>query len=642
MKEFDDIDQHSIYFIFIGEKLPSYAIASLKLAVTHSGVRVRLISNRSTAWQVKKIDLDLILIEDFYDSSKFKKASSKLTSSTHFRGGFWSKSLERFFVLSQFIEKFGVSKILHAELDQLLFGVDKMIEALDKSGFHGLFIPFQSPELCVASIVYINDTSSLDSLLDEAVNGDAFPNEMALIARWAQRNITKVYALPTLATSKLESCKVVGSNIRLINHEVLGGYVDAAQLGQWVGGIDPRNVPISQKPSTKFVDPPAPWLLNQDQLSSIEFRIENENKSLLVGGTTTFCRIYNLHLHAKSHSRLTSQKAMTSFFKSANSTKKESHVSMRWVQLISFIELAVSTLVVNPSKFKSEILWRMNSILKRRPSSAPFVSGDFFRNLSDFVWEDNKKNINLSRIKSGDFIFSQSELLEELKSEVLSKINCKVNLILGNSDLNHTQKNLSDISRLNVFKVYAQNMSESVDGCSPLPIGIENAWRAKNGMIKFKDSKKSTTEDRINGILWGFNVGTNPNSRLRAAGLLYKSPLAHKLENVSPKEHQIQLSRFKFVASPPGNGLDTHRTWEAMYFKCVPIVLRSFMTDYYEQMGLPIWVIDDYSELLEIDENVLAEKYNKLKHKFLSNELWSNEWIIKVNQTRIESIREGN
>lgn len=56
------------------------------------------------------------------------------------------------------------------------------------------------------------------------------------------------------------------------------------------------------------------------------------------------------------------------------------------------------------------------------------------------------------------------------------------------------------------------------------------------------------------------------------------------------------MAAHPFVASPPGNGLQSHRTWEALVAGRVPVVLRTSgpMDDLY--MGLPVLLVDGWSE----------------------------------------------
>ena len=50
------------------------------------------------------------------------------------------------------------------------------------------------------------------------------------------------------------------------------------------------------------------------------------------------------------------------------------------------------------------------------------------------------------------------------------------------------------------------------------------------------------------------------------------------------------------------------------------------MTEYYEQIGLPIWVIDSYSDLAKFGEAELLEKFKVLSKKFESEALTIKYW----------------
>ena len=56
-------------------------------------------------------------------------------------------------------------------------------------------------------------------------------------------------------------------------------------------------------------------------------------------------------------------------------------------------------------------------------------------------------------------------------------------------------------------------------------------------------------------------------------------------------------SRYAFVVSPHGNGLDCHRTWEALAMGCIPIVKRSSLDRLYD--GLPVLIVSAWSDLNE-------------------------------------------
>ena len=77
-----------------------------------------------------------------------------------------------------------------------------------------------------------------------------------------------------------------------------------------------------------------------------------------------------------------------------------------------------------------------------------------------------------------------------------------------------------------------------------------------------------------------------------------------------------------FVLSPQGNGLDCHRTWEALCLGCIPILKTSGLDPLFE--GLPVWIVSAWSEVTR--ENMVS-KINELKGKdFQIERLSLNFW----------------
>jgi hypothetical protein len=56
-----------------------------------------------------------------------------------------------------------------------------------------------------------------------------------------------------------------------------------------------------------------------------------------------------------------------------------------------------------------------------------------------------------------------------------------------------------------------------------------------------------------------------------------------------------EKTRYAFVVSPHGNGLDCHRTWESLVLGNIVIVKRSSLDSLYE--GLPVVIVDDWAEI---------------------------------------------
>jgi hypothetical protein len=58
-----------------------------------------------------------------------------------------------------------------------------------------------------------------------------------------------------------------------------------------------------------------------------------------------------------------------------------------------------------------------------------------------------------------------------------------------------------------------------------------------------------------------------------------------------------EKTRYAFVVSPHGNGLDCHRTWESLVLGNIVIVKRSSLDPLYE--GLPVVIVEDWREISE-------------------------------------------
>ena len=329
-----------IYFVFLGSKLPAYAKASIQLAACTSGVDLCLIGNRSILKSVRHLPVNFTAIEDFYDYKEFNLAKMRITADHKYRNGIWLKSLERFFVIYQYMLTYDRSSILHAELDQLIFGAARFSELLENTKLSGLFLPFHSESSAIASIVYINDILALKSLIDFSQGDFKYANEMVLIAEWAKQNPNLIFQLPTAATLLQSRSDSYLPSVKLLSATELGGVVDAAQLGQWVAGIDPKHLTLSVKPLTLFVDSPTEFLLSREQLQTLRF-VQSETGVVHVISDSGSINIplYNLHIHSKIHPALVNGKiSISKVLDSANRMLQIEIPGAREQQILGWIE----------------------------------------------------------------------------------------------------------------------------------------------------------------------------------------------------------------------------------------------------------------------------------------------------------------
>lgn len=99
----------------------------------------------------------------------------------------------------------------------------------------------------------------------------------------------------------------------------------------------------------------------------------------------------------------------------------------------------------------------------------------------------------------------------------------------------------------------------------------------------------------------------------------------------TPFETYIKnLSSFKFCMSPPGRGIDTHRTWEALMVGTIPIVFSTTLDPLFKD--LPVLIIQNTEELKTITPEFLENKYKEFQNKTYNfDALYEPYWTQKIN-----------
>ena len=241
-----------------------------------------------------------------------------------------------------------------------------------------------------------------------------------------------------------------------------------------------------------------------------------------------------------------------------------------------------------------------------RKGSHPFISGDTFREWADFVYENGSK-CKAEDIKEGSIVFLSGECLDEFFNKIHPNINCCYKLITHNSDRGIGEKEISYIDH-KVIRWFAQNALVIHPKITPIPIGLESLSYSNAGRLSlFKNLAYPRNYKK--DILVNFNVLTNPKERKDCLEKMRKNKLANIVEKKISQRDYIKLLKSSLaVASPPGNGEDCHRTWEAILFGTIPIVKRSAFVEHFASLGLPLWIVEDYSEITSASEKELRKK----------------------------------
>ncbi len=238
--------------------------------------------------------IHLVSVETLNDSFDFKRRS---TQDKEYRGGFWHHTSARFFVLYEFMAQTGIKNVIHIENDVLIYyNCDKVLSVplFNKSE---LYIPFDSYERNIASIVYIPDAILLAQIL---VHYNYEKNDMYNFSEIRKKTVC-VQQFPIFVEERALDLSTVDGERAFVSHgwSQFGGYIfDAAAIGQYVGGVDPRNCPgdtrgfVNETCVIKYADEGTIiWKTDGDDDVKRPF-LQRNNQQIIP--------IFNLHIHSKA------------------------------------------------------------------------------------------------------------------------------------------------------------------------------------------------------------------------------------------------------------------------------------------------------------------------------------------------------
>lgn len=188
-------------------------------------------------------------------------------------------------------------------------------------------------------------------------------------------------------------------------------------------------------------------------------------------------------------------------------------------------------------------------------------------------------------------------------------------LITHNGDLPVDGNCLRYMNTPNLIKWYGQNIMTTHTKLQSIPIGIANEKWSHGDESAFLDViQKDIKKERL--IYVNFDVNTNITERSYCLSQINKKGFLMN-DKLPFKQYLEEVAKSYFVVSPNGNGVDCHKTWEALYLKTIPIVTKSTNIEHYKE--LPIIVINDWSEFNPEDYTI--KLYNDVWSNFNANEL---------------------
>jgi hypothetical protein len=310
---------HAILFVHLGPQLPPWLQGAVYQARMFNVCPVIVVAEAAAlaqgdipaALNVTKLALEEIAISAkhraFRDVSPFDRA---------FRGGFWTFTTERLFVVEAAIAHLSLSNVVHLENDVLLYcDLATLIPKLT-AHYPGIGATFDNDSRCVPGLMFIPGESAIARLTSfilavlKALRQSPVPpspkalaalNDMTLLGMYRGQGTSAIDHLPIVPPDYPAVLRsAVGHNpadpsCYWRHFDRLGMVFDAAALGQYLGGIDPRNDP---RPSRGFINESCVF---DPRVVKARMSCDSDGRKIPVIETASGVHpVASLHIHSKN------------------------------------------------------------------------------------------------------------------------------------------------------------------------------------------------------------------------------------------------------------------------------------------------------------------------------------------------------
>lgn len=314
----------TVVFAHLGPEIPAYAAVAIRQAARFGATTIHLAAERAALQRFALppgLPVVPVALEGIGIPPLHREFRAICPFNRSFRGGFWTFTTERFFFLAALVEQLGLENVIHLENDVMLYTDANTLTGKLAALYDGVALPFDNDVRAIPGIVFVRRPASLVALCETIVaslrrNPDPHQNDMMLLA--AARGAigpAGLDALPILPRSytgpwRSQAGHTTADASLFTRHQAeLGCIFDAAAIGQYLGGPDPRNGRrwfhvYKKMPSLDAL--PRPGFVNESALfdvSSFTYAwttdAEGRKIPLMRRGDETV-PIANLHIHCKN------------------------------------------------------------------------------------------------------------------------------------------------------------------------------------------------------------------------------------------------------------------------------------------------------------------------------------------------------
>lgn len=468
-----------------------------------------------------------------------------------FPSEFFFSAYHRLHLLRACISHFRLKNVFHIENDVMLYtSLESVFAFLSSLQMTDKLIVVQdAPTRALASILFTPSDSELNKFLEFSVaklseHPSVSYNEMDLLGIYPDK-----YSFPnTLDDPNLLKM----------------GYFDGACIGQFLGGVHDIHIPSEYK-TDPFSNLSKGFVNETSTLKPDKIKIWQQTKETQSGSATSFYFTVP-HLGALTDKRIPIQSL---HMHSKNLYEYASGFGFRYAGVITGERiLAKCHFVVCTMEnflFHKNLTHFQKNILVVDENFTNVHS----KKLSECILEANSPVVRVGLYThTMRLFFAVLAQCDDFETDV------KLDLYIHNSD-NSFDLPADSLPKC-VRQVFAQNcMTPPSENVHLLPIGLQNSmWNPTNISALFSVMTQTYTLKKTKPVIVMHNENTFPY-RAKVSKVIQDTKFTHIHRGKPFADYLREMAEHRFALCVRGNGIDTHRFWEALYLNVIPVIINN-------------------------------------------------------------------
>lgn len=265
----------------------------------------------------------------------------------------------------------------------------------------------------------------------------------------------------------------------------------------------------------------------------------------------------------------------------------------------------------------------------KRRSGYPFLSSDTYRSICDHHIDETNLPFKPENVALGDVVYVRAypQFLDKLV-EALPKMRHKFILLTHSSDKTMPGDYSFLLDNELLVAWFVENKGNvQHKKLIAIPIGLADPYWPHGNTQIIQDALAATRNVTKKYYLYvNFETYTNHRARDEVLKHFKNQPFSYVASRKPWEEYLKELAQSKFVLSPPGNGLDCHRPWEALLMGSIPVMISTSIDSLFDD--LPVVIIEDWKQATK---EFLDTKYEEIRGKtYNMGKLYADYWFKKI------------